>query len=75
MTNPVVGVMMMMIMKAIRKDKQMTNKYFNVDKFKQDEQRKERLMNALVWAVLGFAAIGVMSTFSLVLTKVWEWLA
>ena len=48
----------------------MTNKYFNVDKFKQDEQRKERLMNALVWAVLGFAAIGVMSTFSLVLTLV-----
>ena len=49
----------------------MTNKYFNVDKFKQDEQRKDRLMNALVWAVLGFAAIGVMSTFSLVLTLVW----
>ena len=49
----------------------MTNKYFNVDKFKQDEQRKERLMNALVWAVIGFAAIGVMSTFSLVLTLVW----
>ena len=71
MTNPVVGVMMMMIMKAIRKDKQMTNKYFNVDRFKQDEQRKERLMNALVWAVLGFAAIGVMSTFSLVLTMIW----
>ena len=71
MTNPVVGVMMMMIMKAIRKDKQMTNKYFNVDRFKQDEQRKERLMNALVWAVLGFAAIGVLSTFSLVLTLVW----
>ena len=53
----------------------MTNKYFNVDRFKQDEQRKENLMNALVWAVLGFAAIGVLSTFSLVLTKVWEWLA
>jgi uncharacterized membrane protein YqjE len=53
----------------------MTNKYFNVDKFKQDEQRKERLMNALVWAVLGFAAIGVMSTFSLVLIMVWEWFA
>ena len=61
----------MMIMKTIRKDKQMTNKYFNVDRFKQDEQRKDRLMNALVWAVLGFAAIGVMSTFSLVLTLVW----
>ena len=71
MTNPVVGVMMMMIMKTIRKDKQMSNKYINVDKFKQDEQRKERLMNALVWAVLGFAAIGVLSTFSLVLTLVW----
>ena len=58
-------------MKTIRKDKQMTNKYFNVDRFKQDEKRKDFIMNALVWAVLGFAAIGVMSTFSLVLTLVW----
>ena len=55
----------------------MSNKYFNVDKFKQDEQRKDMIMNALVWAVLGFAAIGVMSTFSLVLTMIWgavQWL-
>jgi hypothetical protein len=51
----------------------MSNKYFNVDKFKQDEQRKDFIMNALVWAVLFFAAIGVLSTFSIVLTKVWEW--
>ena len=49
----------------------MSNKYFNVDKFKQEEQRKEKLMNALVWAVLGFAAIGVLTTFSLALTLIW----
>ena len=53
----------------------MTNKYFNVDKFKQDEQRKEILATTFVWSVFGFAAIGVLATFSLVLTKVWEWLA
>jgi len=51
----------------------MSNKYFNVDKFKQDEQRKDFIMNALVWAVLFFSAIGVLSTISIVLTKVWEW--
>ena len=49
----------------------MSNKYFNVDKFKQDEQRKDFIMNALVWAVLGFATIGVLSTFRIVLTMVW----
>ena len=68
--NPAVGVMMMMIMKTIRKEKTMS-KYFNTTEHKQSEQRKDRLMNALVWGVLGFAAIGVLSTFSLVLTMVW----
>jgi hypothetical protein len=53
------------------KECKMSNKYFNVDKFKQDEQRKDFIMNALVWAVLGFAAIGVLSTFSLFLTMIW----
>lgn len=62
--------MMMMIMKTIRKDKQMS-KYFNTTEHNKSEQRKDRLMNALVWAVLGFAAIGVLSTFSIVLTMVW----
>ena len=51
------------------------SKYFNTTEHKLREQRKDRLMNALVWGVLGFAAIGVLSTFSLVLTMVWEWLA
>ena len=46
-------------------------KYFNTTEHKRLEQRKDRLMNALVWGVLGFAAIGVLSTFSLVLTMVW----
>ena len=49
----------------------MSNKYFNTTEHNQSEQRKDRLMNALVWAVLGFAAIGVFSTFSLVLTIIW----
>ena len=59
-----------MIMKTIRKDKQMS-KYFNTTEHNKSEQRKDRLMNALVWATMGFAAIGVLSTFSLVLTLVW----
>ena len=47
------------------------SKYFNVTEHKRSEQRKDFIMNALVWAVLGFAAIGVLSTFSLVLTMIW----
>lgn len=49
----------------------MSNKYFNTTEHNQSEQRKDRLMNALVWATMGFAAIGVLSTFSLVLTIIW----
>lgn len=47
------------------------SKYFNTTEHNKSEQRKDRLMNALVWATMGFAAIGVLSTFSLVLTMVW----
>jgi len=47
------------------------SKYFNTTEHNKLEQRKDRLMNALVWAVLGFAAIGVLSTFSIVLTIIW----
>jgi hypothetical protein len=47
------------------------SKYFNTTEHKRSEQRKDFIMNALVWAVLGFAAIGLLSTFSLVLTMVW----
>ncbi len=47
------------------------SKYFNTTEHKRSEQRKDIIMNALVWAVLGFAAIGVLSTFSIVLTMVW----
>ena len=50
----------------------MTNKYFNVDKFKQDEQRKEILATTFVWSVLGFSVIGVLATFSLLLTMIWS---
>jgi hypothetical protein len=49
----------------------MENKYFNTTEHKRSEQRKDFIMNALVWAVLGFATIGVLSTLSLVLTMVW----
>jgi len=49
----------------------MSNKYFNTTEHKRSEQRKDFIMNALVWAVLFFSAIGVLSTFSIVLTMVW----
>ena len=52
----------------------MDNKYFNVTKHERKEKRKEILATTFVWSVLGFAAIGVLATFSLVLIKVWEWL-
>ena len=47
------------------------SKYFNTTEHKRSEQRKDFIMNALVWATMGFAAIGVLSTFSLVLTMIW----
>jgi hypothetical protein len=47
------------------------SKYFNTTEHKRSEQRKDFIMNTLVWAVLGFATIGVLSTFSIVLTMVW----
>jgi len=47
------------------------SKYFNTTEHKRSEQRKDFIMNALVWAVLGFAVIGVLSTFSLFLTMIW----
>jgi len=49
----------------------MDNKYFNVTVHERKEKRKEILATTFVWAVLGFAAIGVLSTFSIVLTMVW----
>ena len=53
----------------------MSNKYFNVTEHERKEKRKEILATTFVWSVLVFAAIGVMSTFSIVLIMVWEWLA
>jgi len=47
------------------------SKYFNTTKHKRDKQRKDRLMNSLVYLTLAFAAIGIMYTFSLALTIVW----
>ena len=55
-----------------RKEYKMS-RYFNTTKHKRDKQRKERLMNALVYLTLAFAVIGVMYTFSLALTLVWGW--
>ena len=49
------------------------SKYFNTTEHKLKEQRKDRLMTALVYLTLGFATIGVMYTFSLGLTIVWGW--
>ena len=47
------------------------SRYFNTTKHKRDKQRKDRLMNSLVYLTLAFAAIGAMYTFSLALTIVW----
>jgi len=47
------------------------SKYFNTTKHKRDKQRKDRLMNSLVYLTLAFAAIGVTYTFSLAITIVW----
>ena len=47
------------------------SRYFNTTKHKRNKRRKDRLMNALVYLTLTFAAIGVMYTFSLTLTIVW----
>ena len=53
----------------------MSDKYFNVTEHERKEKRKELLATTFVWSVLGFATIGILATFSLILTKVWEWLA
>jgi len=50
----------------------MDNKYFNVTKHERKEKRKEILATTFVWSVLGFAAIGVLATFSLLLTMIWS---
>jgi hypothetical protein len=49
------------------------SKYFNTTEHKLKEQRKDRLMTALVYLTLAFAAIGVMFTFSFTITKVMGW--
>lgn len=51
----------------------MSNKYFNTSKYKRDEERKEKLMTAFVYSVLGFAFIGVMFTFSFTITTIMGW--
>tara|TARA_R110002072_G_scaffold146862_1_gene293966 strand:+ start:2413 stop:2571 length:159 start_codon:yes stop_codon:yes gene_type:complete len=49
------------------------SKYFNTTEHKLKEQRKDRLMTALVYLTLAFATIGVMFTFSFTITKVMGW--
>ena len=50
----------------------MSNKYFNVTEYERKEKRKELLATVFVWSVFGFAAIGVLATFSLLLTMIWS---
>ena len=50
----------------------MSNGYFDVDKHKRDEERKDKLVTALVYFVLGFAFVGIMFTFSFTINTVWE---
>ena len=54
-----------------RKGSKMNNT-FNTTKHQKDEKRKDRLMTALVYFVLGFAFVGVMFTFSFTINTVWE---
>jgi type VI protein secretion system component VasF len=44
------------------------SKHFNTTKYK----KKEKLMNLFVWAVLGFAVLGVMASFSFALNLIWR---
>ena len=50
------------------------SRYFNTTEHKRSEQRRDRLMTALVYLTLGFAFVGVMFTFSFTITKVMGWL-
>jgi len=50
----------------------MSDKYFDVTEHSRKEKRKEILATTFVWSVFGFAAIGVLATFSLVLTMIWS---
>ena len=56
-----------------RKEYKMNNT-FNTTEHKRSEQRRDRLMTALVYLTLGFAFVGVMFTFSFTITKVMGWL-
>jgi hypothetical protein len=49
----------------------MSDNYFNVTEYERKEKRKELLATTFVWAVFGFAAIGLLATFSLLLILVW----
>jgi len=50
----------------------MTNT-FNTTKHKRAEERKDKIMTALVYLTLGFAVVGVMFTFSFTITTVMGW--
>lgn len=50
------------------------SKYFNTTEHNRVEQRRDKLMTALVYVTLGFAFVGVMVTFSFTITKVMGWL-
>jgi len=46
----------------------MNDKYFNTTNYK----KKEKLMNLFVWAVLIFAVLGLMTSFSFALNLIWR---
>jgi len=50
----------------------MTDKYFDVDKHKQEIQKKEKLMTLLTWSVLGFSLIGAMFCVSVLISGIWR---
>ena len=50
----------------------MTDKYFDVDKHKQEIQKKEKLMTLLTWSVLGFSLISAMFCVSVLISGIWR---
>ena len=50
----------------------MTDKHFNTDEYNKREKRNDMLMTMFVYAVLGFAFLGVMASFSFLINFIWR---
>jgi len=50
----------------------MNDKHFNTDEYNKREKRNDMIMTMFVYAVLGFAVLGVMASFSFALNLIWR---